>query len=312
MPDTVFRQYPTASWTAKGKRRITFAIESIQESGGNRLVPHERARRNGAKYDDTGSSPRTFSITSPFYVGCEDPGVDPVNYYPRDLNDLIDSFRVHEVGDLVLPPRGPIRARLQSYTRAETFAERDYASVAFVFVEDNEDGVLTSSFVAPSARSVASRYGEAVAFSLEQQGIPSTDFGVAIATLAAEIEDLAGQPFEYMQDLKTKATQVKAANDRILNAFGGGREDAGILLLDPVSAHVHRQIATLTDTTARVVAEKISALPRLKVVRFKQPVGMPQVAAKFSQDLGQLLAANPQIGNAFAIPAGTPVNVYVT
>ena len=312
MPNDVFPRYPSATWQAKGRRRITFAVESVDEAGGNRLVPHERARRDGAKHDDTGSVGRVFSVASPFYTTCEDPGVDTANYYPRDLNDMIASFTVHEVGDLVLPTVGPIRARLKDYRRVETFSERDAAGVTFVFLEDNEDGVLTSSFVAPSARSVAGQYGTAAAFSLEQQGIPSTDFGVSLATLASEIEALASQPFEFVADLQTKATQIRSFNDRVLDAFGGGTEGGGVLLLDPVTAVVHRQIATLTDTTARVVAEKLSAQPRLRVVRFKQPVGMPQVAARFSQDLAALLAANPQIGNAFAIPPGTPINVYAS
>jgi len=312
MPDVVFAASPTATWQAKGRRRIAFAIESIDEAGGNRLVPHERSRRNGAKYDDTGSAPRVFSIASPFYTTCEDPGVDTLNYYPRDLNDMIASFTVHEVGDLVLPTIGPIRARLQSYRRVEQTGERDAAGVSFVFVEDNEDGVLTSSFTAPSARSVAGQYGEAAAFTLEQQGIPSTDFGASLATLASEIESLAGQPAEFMADLKTKSAQIRGFNDRVLDAFGGGSEGAGVVLLDPVTALVHRQLATLTDTTARVIAEKLSSQPRLRVVRFKQVVGLPQVAAKFSQDLGSLLAANTQLGNAFAIPPGTPINVYAS
>jgi len=310
MPDEVFPRYPTATWQAKGRRKIAFAIESIQETGGNRLVPHERSRRNGAKYDDTGSKPRTFSIASPFYTTCEDPGVNTETYYPTDLNEMIDSFTVHEVGDLVLPTRGPIRARLQDYTRSETMSERDAAGVSFVFAEDNEDGVLASSFTAPSARSVASQYGEAAEFSLEQQGIPPTDFGTSLAELASAVEAIAAQPFEFIADLQTKATQVRSASDRILGAFGGGSDGAGLLLLDPVAGLVHRQLATLADTTARVVAEKLSSQPRLRVVRFKYPVGMPQVAAKYGQDLGALLAANPQVGNAFAIPPGTPINVY--
>lgn len=312
MPDEVFPRYPTATWQAKGRRKIAFAIESIQETGGNRLVAHERSRRNGAKYDDTGSKPRTFTIASPFYTTCEDPGVNTDTYYPTDLNEMLSSFAVHEVGDLVLPPQGPIRARLQDYTRSEATSERDAAGVTLVFVEDNEDGVLASSFVAPSARSVASQYGEAAAFTLEQQGIPSTDFGAALATLASEIEALASQPLEFIADMQTKATQVRAAQARILDAFGNGSEGTGAVLLDPITAVVHRQLATLADTTARVVAEKLSSQPRLRVVRFKQVVGMPQVAAKYEQDLGALLAANPQIGNAFAIPPGTPINIYAS
>lgn len=312
MPDDKFPQYPPATWQAKGKRAISFAVEQLQESGGNRLVPHERTRRNGAKYDDTGSKSVTYTIVSPFYTTCEDPGVSQDTLYPEDLNDLIESFTVHEVGDLTVPTRGKRRCRLESYQRTEASAERDHASVTFTFVEDNEDGVLASSFINPSARSTAVAVADAAEFSLEQQGIPSTDFGASLAELAAGIEALAGAPDEFMADLETKATQIRSATERIVDAFSSGSGGAGVLLLDPVASHVWRHTALLVDTTSRVVAEKLSHRPKLKTVTFKYVVGLPQVAAAHQQDFAALLAANPKIGNAFAISAGTPINVYVS
>jgi hypothetical protein len=184
--------------------------------------------------------------------------------------------------------------------------------VSFTFVEDNEDGVLASSFISPSARSTAASVAEASAFSLEQQGVPSSDFGSSLAELAAGIESLANAPDEFMADLETKATQIRSATERITEAFSSGEDGAGSLLLDPVAAHVWRHTALLVDTTSRVVAEKLSNRPKLRTVTFKYVVSMPQVAAAHQQDFVALLAANPKIGNAFAIPAGTPINIYVS
>lgn len=310
MPDVVFPQYPTATWQAKGKRALAFAVGQLRESGGNRLVPHERPRRNGAKFDDTGSQAKQFQIASPFYTTCEDPGIEADRYYPQVLNELIDSFDVHEVGTLTLPTRGPVRCRAQSYDRTEAAEERDYAAVTFTFVQDNEDSVLTSSFINPSARSTAKRGAEAAAFFLESQGASSKSFGASLAQLASDIEGLAAAPDAFVADLKTKAHQIQSAADRITDAFSGGSGDGGSLLLDPVSAHVHRQLALLKDTVGRAVAEKLSNRPRRKVVKFKTAVGIMQVAAKHNQSIADLLAANPQIGNPFLIPEGTPINIY--
>lgn len=310
MPDIVFPQYPTASWQAKGKRALAFAVSSLRETGGNRLVPHERPRRDGAKHDDTGSLAKQYQLAVPVYTTCEDPNVEVDRYYPNILNELIDSFDVHEVGTLTLPTRGARRCRAASYERTETAEERDGAAVTFTFVEDNEDAVLTSSFINPSARSTAKRGAEAAAFSLASQGIPDKSFGASLAEFASDLEGLAGAPDAFMADLKTKAGQIQSASDRITEAFSGGRSEAGLLLLDPVSAHVHRQLALLKDTVGRVVAEKLSNRPRLKVVTFPNAVGLPQVAAKYQQNLVDLLAANPQLGNAFAIPPKTPINIY--
>lgn len=312
MSDTVFPQYPVASWQAKGRRAIAFTVEQLQENGGNRLVPHERPRRNGAKHDDTGSMARSWQIATSFHTTVDEPGIDAASYYPQALNDLIASFDVHEVGDLTLPTRGPVRCRAKDYSRTERSDERDCATVTFTFVEDNEDGVLTSSFVNPSARSTAVGSAEAAAFTLESLGLPSTDFGSSLATFASEVEALANAPAEFVADLQTKATQVQSATDRILSAFGSGDGEAGAMLLDPTAALVHRQLAMLADTCGRVVGEKLSNLPRLRAVTFTTTVGIPQVAAKYRQDIGALLAANPKLGNPFAIPAGTPINVYAS
>jgi hypothetical protein len=62
-PTAIFEQYPVASFAVRGDP-IYFAVESIEEDGGNRIVRRRRPYRDGAKLDDTGSNEKVFTLTA--------------------------------------------------------------------------------------------------------------------------------------------------------------------------------------------------------------------------------------------------------
>ena len=57
--DGIFGLYPTATWDVKGKS-ISFPATRIEETHVNRLVPHERMYRKGARYDNTGPKAKAW------------------------------------------------------------------------------------------------------------------------------------------------------------------------------------------------------------------------------------------------------------
>lgn len=307
----IFELYPVCTWQVPGFAAISFPVENISEDGGNRLVPRERARRDGAKHDDTGSRAKRYTLRCSFHTGSEEPDVPNVELlYPDILNELMRSFDVHEVGTLTLPTKGIRRCRAESYSRVEDMGERDAASVTLTFVEDNEDGTTSASFSAPSARSLAKNVAQEATASLDSMGCDATDFGTSLNEMAAAIETLAGAPSEFVADIVTQAAQVRSATARIQESFSGGEDGQGALLLDPIGSRVYRALATFADTASRAAGEKLAGEPRLTSVRYGYQVSLFQVAADYAQDFVKLQAANPQVGDPFAIPARTPINVY--
>src|SRR5262245_15019791 len=105
-----FEDYEVCSWKV-GQRSGTlkFPVSSIQESGGNRIVERNRPYRNGAKLDDVGSNATKWTIEAVFENSIMEgeKGLDQnVLLYPNVLNAVLDSFRIHGTGDLVIPTRG--------------------------------------------------------------------------------------------------------------------------------------------------------------------------------------------------------------
>lgn len=311
MADNIFPQYPPGSWQVPGRRAIAFLIEDIQESGGNRLVPHERPYRDGAKHDDTGSRAKRWTVSSPFFNDHDEEGVETA-LYPDVLNELIASFDVHETGTLVLPTRGAVRCRAESYDRDETFAERDSASVRFVWVQDNEDDVTAASFTAPSARSIAVSRADETVFSLQSGGVYD-DNVASLQEFAAGLEALAAAPGQFIDDIEGQGRRLQLAADRIEVAFSNA-EDRAIseqqsLMLDPANSLAGRQLRGMRDIAARAVADRLSALPRIVTRTFPRVISLIAIAPQFKQDLDTLLDLNRRYQNPLAIPAGKPVRM---
>ena len=305
----LFEKFTLCAWEVTGYR-IALPVIRVEEDGGNRLVPRERAHRRGAKVDDTGSAPVQWLLVCDFYNGITEPGMPAEDMYPDLLNNLVKSFDVHETGTLTLPHIGPRRCRAWKYKRIETSEERDAGLTTLTFLEDNEDATTAASFQSPAARSVAKQQAESTTFSAESAGIDASDLGQSLTELASELEGLANAPGEYVGDLETKAKQIEAACERIEAVHTQAVDEAGKLLTRPDQSLVVRKLRQLRDTTARVVGERLSSMPRLVPKRFGSQRSIFDVATELGQDAQKLMQANPGIEDMLAIPAGTPVLVF--
>lgn len=304
----IFEEYPAASWTVLGDT-IYFAVEDIDEQGGNRIVRRRRPYRDGAKLDDTGSKEKEWDVNAIFENSIEEEGLPASpTQYPRALNNLIDSFDLHRTGTLVLPNRGAVRARAESYKRRETQAERDTARVTFHFVQDNEDNVDALSFTTPSIRSTARQIVEETTFSSESRG----GFAQALADLegaAGRLQDAIAAPGEAVQDVDQKAARVVRLAANVENQFNVTGQLGRDLLTDPDSWATWRQLHQLQDRTRRAADEK-SALGRVVGMTFTTTRTLLDIASEIGQDPSLLFDLNAQIENTLDIAAGTLVKVY--
>lgn len=203
MPE-IFEQYQVCTWAVAG-RKMAIPLEAIRERGGNRLVVLERPYREGAKLDDTGAVAKVYELTVAIFNGNTEEGVGE-SIYPDLANEIVASFDQHETGTLTLPTVGPKRCRAQSYERGEKPDERDTAYLQLVFMEDNEDSITSSSFLAPSARSVSRTLSEQTTFSLSAAGAFGADTA-SLTDFAASLETLMNAPGEFVGDIETTGKQ---------------------------------------------------------------------------------------------------------
>ena len=304
----IFEQYPAASWTVLGDT-IYFAVEDIDETGGNRIVRRRRPYRDGAKLDDTGSKEKEWDVTAVLENSIEEEGLPTDRaLYPRALNAMIDSFDLHRTGTLILPSRGAVRACAESYKRRESQSERDTARVTFHFVQDNEDNVDALSFTTPSIRSTARQLVEETTFSSESRG----GFAQSLADLegaATDLQDAIAAPGEAVQDTDQKAARVVRLAADTEHQFTVSGQLGRDLFTDPDSWATVRQLHQLEDRSRRAASEK-SALGRVIGITFTTTRTILDIAAELVQDPASLLDLNTQLENALSIPAGTIVKVF--
>lgn len=311
MAEELFELLLTARWQVGGKD-IRFPVENLTEVYANRLVPHKRVYRDGARVDDTHGDPVGWEISCAFYNSADhEAGVDGENLYPRVLNDLCDSFKVHETGTLTLPTRGQRRCRAHNYRREESSEWRDYSAVVFVFMEDNEDDAAVAAFQAPSASALVKKVAaDAVRALLDDGGGP--DLVSSINELASSVDGYINAPFEAVSDVEAAASAVSHAVEVVGESFAKreaeAREEVETVLSAPQNSRGLRLARRLADTVHRAAAERAAQQPRRIPVRFDTVVSLFQVSAESGVPLDVLLKLNPAL-DPMGVPANTPVLV---
>jgi prophage DNA circulation protein len=307
--DGIFEQSTPCSFTVRGLK-TAFAVTSIKESGGNRIVRRQRPYRDGAKLDDTGSKEKVWVLDAVFENSIDEPGIEQVPHpYPYALNQLLASFDNHETGDLELPTRGKIRCRGESYDRTESNEERDCARVSLTFVQDNEDNVDASSFQTPSSRATVRRDADLAIDGLEGIGALS-DLVESLGAAAQDLQDALAAPGELVQDVDQKAARVVRLVDNVERQFTVTDQAGRDLLNDPDAWATVRQLAMLKDRTAIAMDEKTSSLPRIVTVVFQTTRSLFDIATELAQDPQDLMNLNSRLENFLAIESGTIVRVF--
>lgn len=303
--------FPIASWKVGTSALIAFPVTDISESGGNRIVERERPYRDGAKLDDTGSKAKRWNLTAVFENTLDEPGLE-VNsdvLYPDMLDELLDSFDNHETGDLVVPTRGTIRAKAESYTRTESKDEVDCAILQLVFVQDNEDNVDAASFTLMTANSNSTRLGEVTEFDAQTDEMWS-DGLVSIREFSQQLEDISNKPGEVSDDVDNSASRVINASRTTERAFSNAGNPGRDKLLNPESSKTYRKLVMNQDVAARAKHESRKGRPQIITVVSNTKQTLYSIASFYAQPFSDLLAINPKLENPNFIPRGTGVNIF--
>lgn len=306
----IFGKYPTAAFEVKGQVRY-FPVIRIEEDHENRVVPHERAYRRGARLDDTNSKAKVWRLTVEAYNSeWMEEGVVKTAFYPDELNKLLDLFDVHETGTLTIPTRGPKRCRAHRYSRVETSEERDCAVIVLTFMEDNEDDANQSAWQAPSAHSVIVQKATDAVRACEDQAPMKADLFTMLRELAAAVESYANAPFEYIGDLEAQVRSLNNAVSSIEDTYNKRAEEAQAevfeMLTDPAASRAGRLLRELSDTAGRVLKDKLKEGPKLFTSVPKHDTTLFAIAVTAGMDPQRLLEINSAL-DPFNVPAGTPV-----
>jgi len=307
---TIFEGYPPLSWSVRGQKYF-FPALSISETGANRIVERERPFRDGAKLDDTGSKAVRWVVEAIFENTVEETGLDngEMALYPDVLNALVDSFKQHETGDLVLPTVGKRRARAEGYSRREQPEEQDAATVTFTFVEDNEDAVRADSFRQPTANANARRLSEVTTF--DQESLDNGHFSISdLQESVSELEGLMNAPLDYAQDIESSSKRVGQLAVQVVQVFSNTGQRGRDTLLGSRGNRASRKMVREQDMAARAANESRRGRP--VIVRFValRDTSLFSVAAYLRQPYVDLLAVNPQLEDPSYIPRGSEVRVF--
>jgi prophage DNA circulation protein len=313
-----FKEYGPATWTVGGTT-IGFPVISISEDGGNRIVRHERPRRDGAKLDDMASKPRIFSFEAMFDNGLlafpdAELVLNDVNggmsLYPDVLNALLDSFNVHETGDLFVPTRGKVRARAESYSRNENANVRNNARVHLTFVVDNEDSLDAAGFQPPAVS--ASAIAVATVAEEEAEKTGAWDGSISdLMEMANNIEGLANAPGDFLSDVEEQAGALKAAVDKVVKAHSDATTEGRDLMLDPESSTLGKHLASMKEMAGQAIEKSRRGVPGFQTFTYATRMSIFDIAAAVGVDASTLMQINSQIEDQLDIPAGTGVRVPV-
>ena len=311
MTDEIYRKYPPASWRVGDGDPIFFPVGDITETGGNRIIRHQRPHRRGARLESTGATERTWSFPAYFNNSLAEGVQSGVPLYPGTLRRLLRAFDVQETGTLVLPTVGKVRARAETYTRRELGEERDEATVDLLFVEDNEESLDRAALNPPAVVSTLVKLSEQTRFSAERQGLWNDDVRT-LTEFASEVEALLLAPGRAAADLGAIVNAHRNAIQRMVDAATTAANDVGGLFSEPRGSDTPRQLRTMQDREAYSEVERTSSRPRTKsFVVDVERTSIFEIAARFNQDAGELMELNAaRIVDPFDLTRGEVLRVF--
>jgi prophage DNA circulation protein len=307
----VFEQYPIGSWQVPGGDVIEFAVVDITESGGQRIVPHRRPHRPGAKLESTGEKERTWNVTLLFNNSLTEGVVDGVPLYPQRLRQLLRSFKVPETGTLVLPTTGKVRARPDAYERRETSAERDTATLVCTWIEDNEESLERAALNPPSVVATLVKLAEQTEFTAQRQGLHTPEL-ISLTEFASQVEGLLLAPGRAVSDLGSVIKAHRRAIQRMVDAATTAANDTGGLFSEPKGSETQRQLRILLDRESLAENERTSARPRPKsFVIDVEVTSLYEVAARVGQPVDELMDLNSaRIADPFYLTRGQVILIF--
>lgn len=311
-----FAKWALLTWEVEGTRHLVPAV-TIKRTHHNRLAPHKRPYRKGARHDNTGPDPVAWEVgvLSGATVHAFFPQV-PESFYPSGIKALELSADREDTGTL-FTPYGEKRCKLQDVTTTWSRTENgvDAQQTMFVWVEDNEDDTDLSAFEPPTARVAGDQQVDTFLGFAAQAGAGAGDFFDAIKEGMRELKALANYPGETLAQtvarVSTITNAVKSTYDAYRSAPTAGAATMSALLNDPLAGPALRKLEEIVDTACKAAeeeAKRSGSKPRT-LKYYDRTVSIFEVAVDVSQGATDLMRLNPAL-DPYEIKRGTPVTVF--
>jgi hypothetical protein len=231
--------------------------------------------------------------------------------YPEDINALVASAKIHEIGDLMVPTVGPVKARAWSYERIEQHSERDLGAITITFIEDVPDDEAASQWQAPQAASVAAQYAAEYNAGFEGLGLDGDPLG-DIIDFCEDLQALVAAPGQIVDSIESRGSAVLQELDNLERSFTSAVEtdptNVAAALVDPFGFGPGRALRRLADTIASGISTQLS--PQIITRKFPIALSIFDVALRVDQDAQKLIQLNQALPDLLAIRANTGVRVY--
>lgn len=311
-----FAKWPPMTWTVGG-RTHQVPIQTLKRTVSNRLAPHKRPYRKGARHDNTGPDPVSWEVTMIAGVNAHVffPSI-PADYYPNGIKALELSFELEETGTLVTP-YGEKRCKASSCLtmwdrRGE--AGTDGQATALVWVEDNEDDTDLAAFEPPTARVAGSGQVDAFLGFAAQAGAGAGDFFDSMKEAMRELKAIANYPGEAIQQMVTRVAIVTGAVKSTVDAYAsapvGTLNTMSALLNDPLAGPALRKLEQIVDTACKAAEDEARRNNGARTIKYyDRTVSIFEVAVDVSQSAKELMKINPTL-DPYEIQRGKPVAVF--
>lgn len=312
-------------YQADGFPRLQIPVHMVGEDGALRVVLRVRPWQPGAKLDETGPDPDTFTLESLFSPDVQEPGMEGITLWPDQLEELVRQFKSGRTATLNLPWKRQIRVKPVTWSRrASSLENRGGELLTVTLKTDNEDALDREAFERVSVKATAQRAAEEAVFALESEGMSpdavislraapiDTSIGDPLASLtelAAGLSGLLSAPSDFALSIATQAARVRRAIGIILGAYDTvlpGRNQMG----GPDGASARLKLIELAELAAQAEAEARAALPKTRTYIAPRNTDIWLIATELRQSPRDLMTINSAIADFSFIPAGTPVTVF--
>jgi hypothetical protein len=315
------------SYRADGETELVLPLREVGEDGGLRVVERVRPWQPGAKLDETGAMPDTFSLGFVFNQDVTEPEVETqgIQVWPDLLEALVLQFKTGKTATLNLPWKRGLRVKpLTWQRRAMSDDNRGGETLSVSLKQDNEDALDREAFEAVAVKANVQRAAEEAVFSLEQDGMSAAaadslrsasdlggfgDPGANIVELAAGLAKLLNQPAEFAQAVAAQAQRLRRASKILLDAFSSG-EDGRDQMNGPDGAAARAKLLDLLELAANAEAEARATLPKTRGYTAPRRTTIWLIATELGQNARELMAINSQVEDFSFIEQGDSVIVF--
>lgn len=309
-------------------RSLRFPIESSDDSNSWEQAEHTPLNGRGSYIDNVSLPSDKINLSIPLYSPLEsEDGEDFSNLFPARLIELIEAMRNPEVGILVHPLRGGLRAKPISYRYSLSANQRNGTVLELSFAEhvENQDDLLSYASKAVSSNAAVIELAERFTPLEEPDLFDSiSDLQGSVGEITGNIRSSVASVGSTIRKATSLANDIASLGTSISSTFGQVALEAEKTRgqIDQLGGKARRfkdsivasgnavanasELASLAD---RLSEGSRNNAPRRNtaLIEVQSAIALPLLAASLKNSIASLLELNPGLGKYLIVPKGRSV-----